>query len=113
MRILTAVRSLDPPGRFLIEKDPPGKNKGYVDAPTQRVIDKTLQALRERKWRARSTTAAGALGDEFCRKHKEIQLAEERAIKEEKKPAKKSSRVTKKMKLIVKRSIHYDIRNLK
>jgi hypothetical protein len=47
---------MDPPGRFLRYDE---KQKGFIEVEVQRIIDKTLQALRERKWLDQSSVLRG------------------------------------------------------
>jgi len=44
--VVERIKSLNPPGRFL-EKD---EDMYFVDAPSDRVVLKVSQALRERRW---------------------------------------------------------------
>jgi len=52
-KVINRLRELDPPGRFLVERD----DGRYEDAPNEKVLEKTCQALRERKWKGSTKEA--------------------------------------------------------
>jgi hypothetical protein len=58
---------MDPPGRFLQCGEEEG---GYFEADVQRIIDKTLQALRERKWLDQSSIVKDETTTEKARSSK-------------------------------------------
>jgi hypothetical protein len=54
--LMNTIRNMDPPGRFLRYV---GEQEAYIEVEVQRIIDKTLQALRERKWLDQSSVLKG------------------------------------------------------
>jgi len=68
-QVINLVQTQKPRGRFLVRKE----NGYWIDAPCDKVLEKTCQALRERKWRPSEEEKARSIENSNARSKQEEQ----------------------------------------